>query len=205
MGRHLLSCSFLWKRSTNSLWLSSRLKVRLKLVSNMWWTPVTMIATFRFRGDSICLNKYLLSTSCFTCIEQKSHIFTHQGLWRKTSASCLPLCCWGHTGLRGRLWTAVRLTPPPPSALSHQPVQSKWYTVEHKRFAKAVVTGNWYSCLPCCFQALWRAPRGSAVWWGRSQPMWYSHCRPDSHSAWSLLSAASASHHPANTWYIESR
>lgn len=56
MGSPCLSCSFLLKRSTNSLWLSSRLKVRLKLVSNTWWTPamITII-----RSDSVRLNRPL--------------------------------------------------------------------------------------------------------------------------------------------------
>ena len=34
MGNAFLSSSFRWKRWINSLWLSNRLKLRLKLVSN---------------------------------------------------------------------------------------------------------------------------------------------------------------------------
>lgn len=134
MGRQFLSCSFLWKRSTNSLWLSSRLKVRLKLVSNTWWTPATIAVFFKRR---LCLNPHFIVISCFTLLYDWKKYFctlifvTHQGFWRNTWASCLPRCCWGHSVLPGRLWTAVTLTPPPPF-LYHSPgKESKWCIDEY--------------------------------------------------------------------------
>ncbi len=76
----------------------------------------------------------------------KSHICTHQGFWRKTLASFLLRYCWGHSGQRGKLWTAVTQRPPPPSALSHQPGEgakvSKCSNYHILKCAKAIMTGH---------------------------------------------------------------
>lgn len=72
----------------------------------------------------LCLNPPFILIFLFHC--------TRQGFWRKTWASCLPQCCWGHSVLPGRLWTAVTPTPPPPPSLSHWPgKESKWCIGEY--------------------------------------------------------------------------
>ena len=107
MGRVLLSCSFLLKRFTNSLWLSSRLKVRLKLVSNTWWTPAIIMTIF---SDFVCLNQPFIYISSFSlsCVGLEKNIIvslTNAFKERSKPPACLStaevkVCSDGGSGLR---------------------------------------------------------------------------------------------------------
>lgn len=108
MGRQFLSCSFLWKRSTNSLWLSSRLKVRLKLVSNTWWTPATMSSleetvpesTFHLKFLFHCV-VWLIKQYFCTLIFVLTKAFEERcEPSARLSAAEVIACCQGGSGLR---------------------------------------------------------------------------------------------------------
>lgn len=63
IGRAFLSTSLLLNRSRNSLWLSNRLKERLKLVSKTWWTPERSVWDFHYLNTQRSIWKPI-STIC---------------------------------------------------------------------------------------------------------------------------------------------
>lgn len=92
IGRLWPICSFLWNRSRNSLWLSSRLKVRLKLVSKTWWTPAAITANIS--ADCVCL----IQASCFTvCCMISTYSVSGKKLTKAFEEGCKPPACFSAT------------------------------------------------------------------------------------------------------------